>query len=50
MELTKRQKMLLMEAVKVLDDTSLNNILNYDGTEQDTCCLAEDIKIEFDLE
>jgi len=58
MNLTDRQKMLLEIACKSLDilgdygisDEELSNILKYNSVEQDVGCLADDIRIEFELE
>jgi len=54
--LTKRQKLLLKVAILNLEEiNSINGIenftkgLNYDDADQDLSCLAEDMKIEFNL-
>ena len=54
--LTKRQKLLLKVAILNLEEiNSINGIenftkgLNYDDADQDLSCLADDMKIEFNL-
>jgi len=54
--LTKRQKMLLEVAIKNLDNVSgivgieqFTEGLRYDDADQDLSCLADDMKIEFNL-
>jgi hypothetical protein len=56
-KLSDRQKKLLCVAISVLDEyagycletSQLSNLLKYDGVECDTFCLAEDLRIEFNL-
>jgi len=53
--LTERQKMLLMKAIDLLNDaggyTTIQwDVKGYDGCEFDCGCLADDLKIEFEIE
>lgn len=53
-----RKKRLLSVACKILDilngygidDNEINYLLKYDEADQDIGCLADDIRIEFDVE
>lgn len=57
-ELNKRQLMLLEIACKCLeilndygiDDDQIETLLKYDEADQDIGCLADDLRIEFELE